>query len=135
MKTHALSPAQMVSIQGALRAFGTSVRFAVVVGSRADQSARPDSDWDIAVQWRHDLAFETVLALGEQLRHALANALQITPDNVDLIDLRRANLTMRAAVAEEGVPVWGDESIEWMHFLQRTWRDLEDFYWEKTRAA
>lgn len=87
------------------------------------------------MQWRHDLAFENVLALGEQLRHALATTLQITPCKVDLIDLRRANLTMRAAVAEEGVPVWGKESIEWVHFLRRTWRDLEDFYWEKTRAA
>lgn len=130
-----MSPAQILSIQGALHAFGASVQFVVVVGSRANLSARPDSDWDVAVQWRHNLAFGPVLALGEQLRHALALALQINPDKVDLIDLRRANLTMRAAVAEEGVPVWGEDSLEWARFLQRTWRELEDFYWEKSRAA
>ncbi|MDH4450909.1 MAG: nucleotidyltransferase domain-containing protein [Rhodoferax sp.] len=135
MTTRAFSPAQTTLIPNALNAFGDSLRFAVLIGSQANQTARPDSDWDIAVQWRHDLAFETVLALGERLRQVLANTLHTTPAKVDLIDLHRANLTMRAVAAEEGVPVWGNESIEWTHFLQRTWRDLEDFYWEKTRAA
>jgi predicted nucleotidyltransferase len=78
-----MSPAQIVSMQNALRAFGAYVLFVVVVGSRANLLARPDSDWDVAVQWHHDLAFGSVLALGEQLRQALAVAMQITPDSLE----------------------------------------------------
>jgi uncharacterized protein len=54
---------------------------------------------------------------------------------VDLIDLRRANLTMRASVAEEGLPIVVPDERAWNHFLQRTWRDLEDFYWDRRHAA
>ena len=52
-----------------------------------------------------------------------------------LIELRRANLAMRASVAEEGIPLSGEDSLAWAHFLQRTWRELEDFYWDKQHAA
>ena len=58
-----------------------------------------------------------------------------TIDKIDLIELRRANLTMRANVAENGVPLIGEDSLAWGHFLQRTWRELEDFYWELSHAA
>ena len=59
----------------------------------------------------------------------------IESEDIDLIELRRANLTMRANVAEQGLPLTGDNSLAWAHFLKRTWRDLEDFYWEQRRAA
>jgi len=42
---------------------------------------------------------------------------------------------MRAAVAEEGVPILGDNSVAWAQFLCRTWRELEYFYWERNHAA
>jgi hypothetical protein len=51
------------------------------------------------------------------------------------LELRRANLTMRTSVAEEGVPLTGEGTLAWAHFLQRTWRELEDFCWEKQHAA
>jgi hypothetical protein len=57
------------------------------------------------------------------------------PEKIDLIELRRANLAMRAEVAETGVPLKGEETLEWARFLTRTWRELEGFYWEQDHAA
>jgi len=109
--------------------------FAVLVGSRAQGSAHEGSDWDIALQWEPDAPWLQVLGQTEALRSQLAQALHVAPDAVDLIDLRRANLAMRAAVAEEGLPLTGGDGLPWMHFLQRTWRELEDHYWEQDHAA
>lgn len=109
--------------------------FAVLVGSRAANQARADSDWDIALQWNHRLAWLDTLGRTEVLRAKLANVLQVRGPQVDLIDLRRANLAMRASVAEEGLPLAGEDTLAWSHFLRRTWRELEDFYWDKHHAA
>ena len=109
--------------------------FAVLVGSRATGTAHEHSDWDIALQWSPQLDWLTVLSHTETLRRQLADAMHIAPTAIDLIELRRANLAMRASVAEEGVPLAGQDSLAWAHFLQRTWRELEDFYWEKQHAA
>ncbi len=109
--------------------------FAVLVGSRATGTARTDSDWDIALQWSPLLDWFAVLGKTETLRRALASQLNVAPDAIDLIDLHRANLAMRASVAEEGVALAGEDSLAWARFLQRTWRELEDFYWDKQHAA
>jgi hypothetical protein len=109
--------------------------FAVLVGSRAADTARADSDWDIALQWSPLLDWYAVLGKTETLRLELARQLNVKPDAIDLIDLRRANLAMRASVAEEGLPLAGEDSLAWARFLQRSWRELEDFYWDKQHAA
>ena len=111
------------------------LQFAVLVGSRATGAAHAHSDWDIALQWSPQLDWMTVLSKTETLRNTLAEALHIAPSSIDLIELRRANLAMRASVAEEGLPLCGQEALAWMRFLQRTWRELEDFYWERRHAA
>ena len=77
----------------------------------------------------------TVIGVMETLRETLAQAIGVDPSSIDLIELRRANLAMRASAAEEGVLFYEDDSLAWMRFLQRTWRELEDFYWEKSHAA
>lgn len=104
--------------------------FAVLVGSRASGKAHAQSDWDIALQWAPQLDWLSTVARAETLRRELAALLCVEESRVDLIDLRRANLAMRAAVAEEGLPLAGEDSLAWMHFLRRTWRELEDHYWE-----
>lgn len=111
------------------------LEFAVLVGSRALETARADSDWDIALQWAPQLDWLTVLGKTETLRRTLARQLNVAPTAIDLIELRRANLTMRASVAEDGLPLAGQDSLAWARFLQRTWRELEDFYWDKQHAA
>lgn len=112
-----------------------NLEFSVLVGSRATGTAQQGSDWDIALQWSPQLDWLTVLGLTETLRRNLADTLQIKPTAIDLIELRRANLAMRASVAEEGLPLTGQYTLAWTQFLQRTWRELEDFYWDKRHAA
>lgn len=94
----------------------------------------PHSDWDIALQWDFSLGWLDVLGRTETLRRKLANALQVAESEVDLIELRRANLAMKATVAEDGLVLCGGDSLEWARFLRRTWRELEDFYWDKAHA-
>lgn len=121
-----------------LRAFFAGqpmLELAVLVGSRADGRAHEGSDWDVAIQWPAALSLFDTLARSETLRRDLATALSTTEDQIDLIDLPRARLAMRAVVAEEGTPLKGEDSLHWNHFLARTWRELEDYEWERTRAA
>jgi len=113
----------------------TMLAFAALIGSRAKGTARAGSDWDIALQWQPHLDWFGLLGQTETLRGQIALALNVSPAAVDLIDLRRANLAMRANVAEEGLPLTGDDGLAWMHFLQRTWRELEQHYWEQQHAA
>jgi predicted nucleotidyltransferase len=109
--------------------------FAVLIGSRARGDAHAASDWDIALQWPPSNDWLAILAKTEDLRLRLAEHLAIAPEQIDLIDLRQANLAMRAAVAEEGIPLVGQEGLPWARFLKRTWRDLEDYEWERQHAA
>lgn len=111
------------------------LEFAVLVGSRAVGADHTRSDWDIALQWSPQLDWLTVLGKTETLRSKLAKKLDVAPAAIDLIELRRANLAMRASVAEEGQPLTIQDTLAWARFLQRTWRELEDFYWEKRHAA
>lgn len=112
-----------------------SIEFAILIGSRANDTDQLDSDWDIALQWNAQLDWMQLLGKTETLRRKMAKTTGIRSDQIDLIELRRANLAMRASVAESGVPLKGDDSLEWAHFLTRTWRELEYFYWEQSHAA
>ena len=111
------------------------LELAILIGSRATGTARPDSDWDIVIQWSRGVDFVQQLAATEQLRSTLAEKLCVSEQAVDLIDLPTARLAMRAVVAEEGLPIRGGDSLAWHRFLQRTWRELEEQYWEQTYAA
>lgn len=75
------------------------------------------------------------LAREEMLRQSLAHALNVTADKIDLIDLPRSNLAMRANAAEQGIVLKGEDTLSWARFLTRTWRELEDFYWEQAHAV
>ncbi len=111
------------------------LELAVLVGSQADGRAHADSDWDIAIQWNRQMSAMDSLVNTETLRRKLAAAAGVTEDFVDLIEIPRAGLAMRALVAEEGVPLKGEDSLAWNHFLSRVWRELEDYEWEKLYAA
>lgn len=111
------------------------LELAVLIGSQATGAAHPDSDWDIAIQWNRGMDFVQQLAATEKLRIILAKKLGVSEQAVDLIDIPTARLTMRAVVAEEGNPLKGGDSLAWYRLLQRTWRELEEQYWEQTYAA
>ena len=61
--------------------------------------------------------------------------LGVGEDLVDLIDLPRARLTMRALVSEEGIPLKEEDSLAWAHFFGRVWPELEAYEWEKQHTA
>lgn len=112
-----------------------SLEFSVLVGSRATGTATPASDWDIAVFWNPQLPWLERVARTETLRRQIAAALGESESRIDLIDLAEANLTMRAVVAEAGLSLTGENSTAWARFLRRTWRELEEHYWEAQHAA
>ena len=111
------------------------LEFAVLVGSRAQGTARTTSDWDIALKWHPQADWFALLGAQENLRRSIATILGTAPEDIDLIDLPRANLAMRANAAEDGVVLKGEGTLAWARFLTRTWRELEDFYWERAHAA
>ena len=113
----------------------TGLSFAVLVGSRATGTAHLDSDWDVAVQWSRHLAGIEKLQATEQLRQALRNAIGVREDQIDLIDLADARLTMRVLVAEEGISLHMSDDLAWVRYLQNTWAELEDNQWRQQHAA
>jgi len=113
------------------------LELAILIGSQVNGKAHSESDWDIAIRWHRqpEVDIMTVLAQTETLRRTIAQLLELTEDKIDLIDLTTARLTMRAVVAEEGLILKGEETLAWHYFLQRTWRELEEFYWNQCYAA
>lgn len=111
------------------------LELAVLIGSRATGSASEDSDWDIAVQWNRSIPPIDQPGRTETLRRGFAEALGITESKIDLVDIPGCRLTMRAVITEEGIPLKGEDSLAWAHLLGRTWRYLEDHYWDQCYAA
>lgn len=124
---------QIIAIQQCI-ANTPDVLFAVLVGSRANNSQTEHSDWDIAVLWRHGPALERI-GKHETLRHDLACHLAIPDDKVDLIDLSSTRLAMQAVVVEEGQLIWANDALAWAKYQIRVWRELEDYYRKKAHAA
>jgi len=80
-------------------------RFALVFGSRAKGTARPDSDLDIAA-WFDEPApasFEVLL-----------------PAGVDLVVLNRARLAIAGPISCEGIPVLVEDESAMVHWLAMT---------------
>lgn len=113
------------------------LELAILVGSQATGKAYAKSDWDIAIRWHRqpEISIISKLAQTETLRRTIAQQLKVAEDKIDLIDLTNARLAMRAVVAEEGIVLKGESTLAWHYFLQRTWRDLEDYYWNQCYAA
>jgi len=111
------------------------LELAILIGSQAKGTATINSDWDIAIRWAKNIPPIQRLSKSEKLRRVLAVQLQQPETKIDLVDLTTAKIAMRAVVAEEGVVLKGGDSPEWTHFLQHTWRELEEFYWDKIYAT
>jgi len=112
-----------------------NLELAILVGSRALDTATQHSDWDIAIRWKKEINGLACLELSEALKQKIADATHIHQDQIDLIDMTTARLAMRAVIAEEGVMLKGDDTLAWSHFITQTWGELEDYYWKKHHAA
>ncbi|OQW71734.1 MAG: hypothetical protein BVN35_15470 [Proteobacteria bacterium ST_bin11] len=111
------------------------LELAVLVGSRATDTARDQSDWDIAIRWQKQLDALARLEQSERLKQKITACSGIHPDRIDLIDMTAARLAMRALIAEEGLILKVDDTLAWFHYLSQTWAELEDYYWRKQHAA
>jgi uncharacterized protein len=111
------------------------LELAVLVGSQANGSATAQSDWDIAIRWLNGTSPAEQLAFEAKLVQLIAQTLATHPDKIDLIQLTAAKLAMREVVANQGVPLKGEQTLVWFHFLTQTWAEVEDFYWRKNHAA
>lgn len=92
------------------------IEFAVLVGSRAEGNAHVESDLDIAMQWKYNSDWMILLGQMETMRREISEVVGVESDKIDLIELRRANLAMRANVAESGLPLTGQDTLAWAHF-------------------
>ncbi len=108
------------------------LELAFLVGSRADETSSPNSDWDFAIQWHQSIDTMTKLSNTETLRHNLATLL--SESDIDLIDLPTAGLAIRETVANHGIILEGENTLKLSHFLLKTWREVEEFYWEDIYA-
>lgn len=113
----------------------TVIELAVLIGSRATGRVHAHSDWDFAVQWRKDIPYLDSLGKTEELRSRLSALLSENGIKIDIVDIPTARLAMRSVIAQEGKLLKGENELAWSRFLLRTWRDLEDFYWEQTHAT
>lgn len=113
----------------------TAVSFALLIGSRATGHARADSDWDVALWIPRELSGMARLSLLEEARCRIATTLDASPSTIDVIDLAHSGLAMRAVVANDGLLLKQDQGSIYNRFLNRTWRELEEFNWEAQRAA
>lgn len=87
------------------------------------------------MRWERQIEPMQRLGKTETLRRLIAEQLNQPEKKIDLIDLTTSGLAMNAVVAEEGLVLKGEDSLAWNYFLQRTWRELETFYWNKNYAA
>lgn len=86
------------------------IRFAVLFGSAAKGDLYEKSDTDIAVYLARgepllslrDLAYNDILG-------AVAKALCVAEEKIDLADLRRANILFRYEITSGGVLLYGNE--------------------------
>lgn len=109
--------------------------FACLVGSRAEGRVKPDSDWDIAV-WSDPAITPWHRHAGLcSIAHAVASALKVSDNAVDVIDLHAAGLAMRLEVANNGVLLKQDGASVFNRFLVRVWREQEDLAYANALGA
>jgi len=102
-----------------------NVQTAYLFGSRADGSAYPDSDYDIACLFdnydsiRKDYDF--VISLQMELEEALA------PVKIDLVILNKASIIMRFNIIKHGVILYCNDDDKRTDFEDIVIRDYLDF--------
>lgn len=105
----ALASAQHEEIVRTLREAGA--RFALLHGSRARGTARPDSDVDVGAWWG---------------REAPASFEVLLPAGVDLLVLDTAPLELRGRVAQHGVLLFDDDPparVRWVATTRKIYAD------------
>lgn len=93
----------------------------ILFGSRATGHARADSDWDVAAVADHRLAWEEWSAALEKA----AQLLNVSEDEIDLVDLWSASPLLQQFVAKEGKLLQGDPFL-FIRFKVLAWKRYLD---------
>jgi predicted nucleotidyltransferase len=119
------------ALRAALKPLWDSGRFRLIVlfGSTATGERRPDSDLDLAFLPVDD---EPVDAFDEIALNA--DVVRLTHENdVDVVDLRRADPLAAMEVARSGIPLYSEDSTVFPEFRSLAFRRYVDT--EKLRTA
>ena len=119
MKPHPVALPEFIDQLRAVLARHPQVNFAMLFGSLARGTARPDSDLDLAVGADRPLHSDEIIALIGDLATASGRA-------VDLIDLADAGEPLLGQILAHGVRVLGD-STRHGALLSRHLTDVADF--------
>lgn len=106
------------------------VAFAYLFGSRAEAAATPRSDHDVAVMFHGGPTLRQVGRLQESL-------VRLVGTSVDLVELDRATLELRARVIQTGTLLFSDDEKRRVAFETHTrsrWFDYRPTMDELTRA-
>jgi predicted nucleotidyltransferase len=120
---------QSPDLSEVLAAHGVAVAY--LFGSRAEGTARPDSDHDVAV-----LFTDATPALDATVRLA-ADLAAVLGTEVDVVDLSRAELELRGHVAERGRLLYSVDEPRRVRFEVDTrlrWIEFRPVVEETTRA-
>src|SRR3989338_3957538 len=101
------------------------IRFVILHGSHATNSAREDSDVDIALYLEPErlesFGYRTYTATLE----GVAKALGVSADRVDLVTLNTANILLRYEITSKGKLLCGDEDA-YAQYCAFAFRDYID---------
>ncbi len=126
-----MSPAEIVALVEPLAATADGLGLLLLVGSQARGDAHPGSDVDLAYLAQD--SFDPLAFVGEVVR-------ALGTDQVDLVDLSRANALFRFEAAREGTQICGsdDDHLAFRLAALRFWFDaghIIDAGYEETLAA
>ena len=113
-----MSPTLEARIVHAMQNVAT-LELAIVFGSMASGNARPDSDIDVAVRYKHALDVAQKIALIDALALVTGRA-------VDVIDLRVAGPIVAREALTGGRRLFGSDEV-WAAQVLRTLIDYADF--------
>lgn len=113
-----MSPTLEAHIVHAMQSVAT-LELAIVFGSMASGNARPDSDIDVAVRYKHALDVAQKIALIDALALVTGRA-------VDVIDLRVAGPIVAREALTGGRRLFGSDEV-WAAQVLRTLIDYADF--------
>ena len=113
----------------------TDIKFSILFGSRAKNSAHEHSDWDVALFFNDNSDTWENMGKKEEIRQQIAKALKIDAEMIDIVDLYQNSLGINATVVDEGVILSDQDSLALAYYYQSIWAKLEDFYWNSEHAA
>ena len=96
-------------------------RLIILFGSKAKGVSGGRSDTDIAVLDVHSLGIREKMKIGEEM----AERLNVSEDDLDVVDLWTASPLLQYEVAEHGKLIEGDE-FDFLRFRVLAWKRYQD---------